>query len=193
MGGGTEAFPELGGHCQHPDCRLLDFLPFDCDGCHKVFCLEHRTYKSHDCPKPDQSNRKVTICEICSSSIETTGQFGEEEKAILEKHAKSKDCDPSKKKKPRCPVRRCKEYLTFSNTAICKSCDVRVCLKHRFPADHACKRGSLPSALESRNGGGLGNKFLAALAARNGKDCAKNNGGGKVSSPTRNARSVEAC
>uniref|UniRef100_A0A7C8Z773 AN1-type domain-containing protein n=1 Tax=Opuntia streptacantha TaxID=393608 RepID=A0A7C8Z773_OPUST len=187
MGGGTEAFPELGGHCQHPDCHQLDFLPFNCDGCHKLLCLEHRTYKSHGCPKSDLNSRKVVVCEVCSSSVETTGKFGEEEKAILEKHNKSKNCDPSKKKKPRCPVRRCKEYLTFSNTAICKSCDLKVCLKHRFPADHACKRDNLP-ALAS----GLGNKFLVALAARNGRDCAKNEAG-EFSSPTSNARSVEAC
>lgn len=36
MGGGTEAFPDLGSHCQHQDCHQLDFLPFKCDGCHKV-------------------------------------------------------------------------------------------------------------------------------------------------------------
>lgn len=187
MGEGTEAFPELGGHCQHPDCRQLDFLPFNCDGCHRVFCLEHRTYKSHACPKSDHKSRKVVVCEICSSSVDTTGKFGDDEKAILEKHTKSKDCDPSKKKKPRCPVRRCKEYLTFSNTAICKACDLKVCLKHRLPADHACKRGrGLAPASE------LGNKFLAALTSRNGKDCAKNVGG-KVSSPTSIAHSVEAC
>ena len=36
MGGGTEAFPDLGQHCQHSDCNQLDFLPFNCDGCQKV-------------------------------------------------------------------------------------------------------------------------------------------------------------
>lgn len=34
--GGTEAFPDLGRHCQHSDCHQLDFLPFTCDGCQKV-------------------------------------------------------------------------------------------------------------------------------------------------------------
>lgn len=36
MGKGTEAFPDLGEHCKHEDCNQLDFLPFTCDGCHKV-------------------------------------------------------------------------------------------------------------------------------------------------------------
>ncbi|XP_040868754.1 uncharacterized protein [Glycine max] len=34
--GGTEAFPDLGKHCQHRDCNQLDFLPFTCDGCQQV-------------------------------------------------------------------------------------------------------------------------------------------------------------
>uniref|UniRef100_A0A803N7V0 AN1-type domain-containing protein n=1 Tax=Chenopodium quinoa TaxID=63459 RepID=A0A803N7V0_CHEQI len=148
MGGGTEAFPDLGRHCQYSDCYQLHFLPFGCNRCQKVFCVEHRTYMSHDCPKSD---------------------------------------DKSRKKKPRCPVRRCKENLTFSNATVCKCCNIKVCLKHRLPADHACRRGN--SAVSDN--GGLGNKFLAAFAARDGKDCAKNNRG-QVSA-TSSSRSVEAC
>ncbi|KAJ7943387.1 Zinc finger AN1 domain-containing stress-associated protein [Quillaja saponaria] len=72
-------------------------------------------------------------------SIETTGHHGKDEKDVIERHDKSGDSD-QKKKKPTCPVRRCKEVLTFSNTSRCKTCQLNVCLKHRFPADHACKR-----------------------------------------------------
>ncbi|KAK6267417.1 hypothetical protein QUC31_018254 [Theobroma cacao] len=179
MGGGTEAFPDLGRHCQHSDCHQLDFLPFKCDGCHKVFCLEHRSYKSHECQKSDHKSRKVVVCEICSTSIEIRGE-GEEEKMVLERHEKSGDCDPTKKKKPTCPVRRCKQILTFSNTSVCKTCRLKVCLKHRFPSEHACKQISTAPAEAAR--GGWNDKFLAALASRNGKDCAKN--GRRSSSPT---------
>ncbi|KAG6398260.1 hypothetical protein SASPL_139715 [Salvia splendens] len=177
MGGGTEAFPDLGSHCQKSDCHQLDFLPFTCNACHKVFCLEHRLAKSHECPKPDAGSRKVVVCEACSAAIETTGCDGEDEKKVLERHDKSGDCDPRRKKKPTCPVRRCKEVLTFSNTATCKTCRGRVCLKHRFPADHACN--------QQRSS----NKFLAP---RNGKDC-----GIKVSisssSSSSQPPSVKAC
>ncbi|KAA8548053.1 hypothetical protein F0562_004686 [Nyssa sinensis] len=175
MEGGTEAFPDLGMHCQHSECNQLDFLPFKCDACRNVFCLEHRSYKSHDCPKSDRGSRKVVVCEICSTSIEITGHDGEDEKVILEKHEKSVDCDPKKKKKPTCPVKRCREILTFSNTATCKTCQIKVCLKHRFPADHACKQNSLtPSSRVIRE---ASNKFLVALASRNGNDCAKKSRG----------------
>lgn len=39
MGRGTEAFPDLGAHCEHEDCNQLDFLPFTCDGCQKVLFI----------------------------------------------------------------------------------------------------------------------------------------------------------
>ncbi|KAM1058732.1 hypothetical protein ACFX2I_023439 [Malus domestica] len=174
MTGGTEAFPDLGRHCQLSDCHQLDFLPFQCDGCHKVFCVEHRSYKSHECPKSDHNSRKVVVCEICSTSIETTGREGEQDqKLLLEKHAKSGNCDPRKKKKPTCPVRRCKEILTFSNTSTCKTCKIKVCLKHRFPADHVCQKQTAAQPSLVGKPVSWNDKFMAAFALREGKECGK--------------------
>ncbi|KAI3784763.1 hypothetical protein L1987_43868 [Smallanthus sonchifolius] len=188
MGGGTEAFPDLGKHCQLADCKQLDFLPFKCDGCHKVFCVEHRSYKSHDCSNSDHNSRKVLVCETCSMSIEIprNSRGGEDEIAlILAKHQRSGDCDPKKKKKPTCGVRRCKEILTFSNTSACKSCQVKFCLKHRFQSDHACRSENMPAvAAAARVGGGV-RPFLVALASRNGQDCVKKtNASGSASKPS---------
>ncbi|KAF6143263.1 hypothetical protein GIB67_039046 [Kingdonia uniflora] len=177
MSGGTEAFPDLGRHCQNPDCHQLDFLPFTCDSCHKVFCVEHRLTKSHSCSSPNHNSRQVHICNLCSSSIETTGTNKEEEiKLIIEKHENSPNCDPSKKKKSRCPVNRCKQILTFSNNSVCKKCRIKVCLLHRFPADHGC--GSF----------GKSGNFLLAFAAKNEKDCGTREGSICNSPP-----SVKAC
>ncbi|KAF8399331.1 hypothetical protein HHK36_015196 [Tetracentron sinense] len=186
---GTEAFPDLGKHCQHSECNQLDFLPFKCDGCRKVFCLDHRSYKSHECPKPDHNSRKVVVCHICSTSMEITGIDEEAEKVILERHDKSGDCDPSKKKKPVCPVKRCKQILTFSNTNTCKICQQKVCLKHRFPTDHACKRSS---SSPIATGGGSINKFMLAFASRNAKDCSKATIRSPVS-PSASTASIKAC
>ncbi|GLT35448.1 hypothetical protein SLA2020_099000 [Shorea laevis] len=180
-GGGTEAFPDLGSHCQHSHCHQLDFLPFKCDGCHKVYCLEHRSYKSHECPESEHESRRVIVCEICSVSIEVTGREEEDVKTMLERHEKSGDCDPRKKKKPVCPVRRCRETLTFSNTSTCKTCQLKVCLKHRFPADHDCQKVASPGAAAVPRKERWNERFLAALASRNGKDCAKS--GGRTTSP----------
>ncbi|KAG4958814.1 hypothetical protein JHK87_035447 [Glycine soja] len=197
--GGTEAFPDLGKHCQHRDCNQLDFLPFTCDGCQQFtwpttltwlqcngrsFCLEHRSYKSHACLKSDHNSRKVVVCEACSMSIETTGHVGQDEEAILQKHLKSGNCDPTKKKKPICPVKRCREVLTFSNTSTCKTCHIKVCLKHRFPADHACSRGASASSSACVSNGLWNNRFLTAFAKRTGQECAKNGATCSTSPPS---------
>lgn len=137
MGRGTEAFPDLGEHCEHEDCNQLDFLPFTCDGCNKVFCLEHRTYKGHDCPNGEQHSRIVVVCEDCSMSMEKMA--GEEAAAVLERHRSSGSCDPARKRKAKCPVKRCREALTFSNTSTCHVCNLRTCLRHRYASDHGCK------------------------------------------------------
>lgn len=181
MAGGTEAFPDLGRHCQLSDCNQLDFLPFNCDGCQRVFCLEHKSSKSHDCPKADHNSRKVVVCETCAMAIETTGHNGEDEKLILEKHEKSGDCNPGKKVKPKCPVKRCREVLTFSNNSTCKICQIKVCLKHRFPADHDCKPKSSSSSTLTKERREINNRFLDALATRKGKDCANK---GRAASPS---------
>ncbi|XP_052229300.1 AN1-type zinc finger protein 1-like isoform X2 [Dreissena polymorpha] len=41
--------PNIGKHCSVGSCKLLDFLPFACDGCKKIFCSEHRVKDVHCC------------------------------------------------------------------------------------------------------------------------------------------------
>jgi hypothetical protein len=110
-------------------------------------------------------------------TIEVTACNGYDEKLILEKHQKSEQCDPAKKKKPRCPVKRCREILSLSNSNTCKNCELTVCVRHRFPADHACK--PLANVAQPRNNA----RFLLALARRSSNDCAKDGGGRKTSPP----------
>ncbi|XP_071381766.1 AN1-type zinc finger protein 1 isoform X1 [Centroberyx affinis] len=42
---------DIGQHCQTDSCNQRDFLPFVCDFCSGVFCLEHRSTESHSCPE----------------------------------------------------------------------------------------------------------------------------------------------
>uniref|UniRef100_A0A0E0M0S6 AN1-type domain-containing protein n=1 Tax=Oryza punctata TaxID=4537 RepID=A0A0E0M0S6_ORYPU len=65
---GTEAFPDLGAQCDREDCNQLDFLPFDCDGCGKTFCAEHRTYRDHGCARAADQGRTVVVCEACAGA-----------------------------------------------------------------------------------------------------------------------------
>ncbi|PKA54399.1 Zinc finger AN1 domain-containing stress-associated protein 12 [Apostasia shenzhenica] len=96
MGGGTEAFPDLGDHCQHDDCHQLDFLPFTCEACGKIFCLEHRTYRAHGCPSADRGSRTVAVCQICSAAVEK--EEGEDDESAVSRHERSGGCDASRKR-----------------------------------------------------------------------------------------------
>ena len=66
-------------------------------------------------------------------SIETTGSDKQGIKSLLVEHERSGDCDPRKRKKPVCPVKRCSESLTSANNLTCKDSGVKFCLKHEFP------------------------------------------------------------
>ncbi|CAL5074594.1 unnamed protein product [Urochloa decumbens] len=134
---GTEFFPDLGAQCDDVGCNQLDFLPFECDGCGGFFCAAHRTYLDHGCAKAADQGRTVVVCPDCGDAIERAAP-GQDEREILDEHVRSRRCDPARKRKPTCPARRCKEVLMFCNTTQCKGCGLKVCLRHRFPADHDC-------------------------------------------------------
>ncbi|KAG6556131.1 hypothetical protein Mapa_002072 [Marchantia paleacea] len=154
MLGGTEAFPTLGAPCADEYCHQLDFLPFKCDSCLKVFCLEHRSYKAHECSKVNLKDNVVIVCPTCTGTVKKVA--GESEEVTLKKHNLDDSCSSAGRPAPkaRCPVPRCREELKFSNTYSCKSCGSNICLKHRFASDHACKAtnyGKLLNALAKRS------------------------------------------
>ncbi|GIL62998.1 hypothetical protein Vafri_17155 [Volvox africanus] len=130
---------DVGDHCSVDHCRQLDFLPFRCDGCNRIFCLEHRSYVAHSCPNACAKETTVIVCPICAKSVHL--KPGQEPNEAFDVHQRT-DCDPTNydkvHKKPRCPVGGCKEKLTTINAYRCKHCSQRVCLRHRDPGDHKC-------------------------------------------------------
>ncbi|XP_044513861.1 AN1-type zinc finger protein 1 isoform X1 [Gracilinanus agilis] len=50
---------DIGQHCQVEHCRQKDFLPFVCDGCSGIFCLEHRSRESHGCSEVNIKNERL--------------------------------------------------------------------------------------------------------------------------------------
>lgn len=52
-------FNEIGAHCELKNCNQKDFLPFECEFCHKKFCLEHRLPIKHNCQKYIDDNNIV--------------------------------------------------------------------------------------------------------------------------------------
>ncbi|XP_052176855.1 zinc finger AN1 and C2H2 domain-containing stress-associated protein 16-like [Diospyros lotus] len=144
---GTPAFPNLGKHCTVEDCKQIDFLPFTCDACHKVFCLEHRSYNKHQCPNGNKHDVTVVICPLCAKGVRLIPD--QDPNITWESHVNT-DCDPSNyekaTKKQKCPVRGCREVLTFSNTVKCRDCTVDHCLKHRLGPDHNCPGPKKPES-----------------------------------------------
>ncbi|KAK4749468.1 hypothetical protein SAY87_026917 [Trapa incisa] len=151
---GTPEFPNLGKHCMVEDCRQIDFLPFTCDRCSQVFCLEHRSYVKHQCTKADKNDVTVVICPLCAKGVRLIPD--QDPNITWESHVNT-DCDPSNyekvTKKRKCPVPGCREVLTFSNTIKCRDCTVDHCLKHRFGLDHKCPGPKKPETTFSFMGG----------------------------------------
>ncbi|GAX80579.1 hypothetical protein CEUSTIGMA_g8016.t1 [Chlamydomonas eustigma] len=129
----------LGDHCTVTHCGQVDFLPFRCDCCLKTFCLEHRSYSAHACKESGSRQTEVIVCPICARGVKLVP--GQDPNLVFDVHTRE-NCDPSHyakvHKKARCPVPRCSEKLTLINAYRCKTCSVRVCLKHRHPDDHSC-------------------------------------------------------
>ncbi|KAG3090637.1 hypothetical protein PI124_g17856 [Phytophthora idaei] len=139
---------DIGAHCSVPACHQQDFLPFTCDCCSGVFCLEHRTYDSHECPKAGSNDRRVVQCPVCKQMIRWTAE--QDVNAVWEEHVRVGHCtrekfkqqqkkQQKKPKKKRCAAQNCREVLLTSNQFHCNKCAQDVCLKHRFEADHDCE------------------------------------------------------
>lgn len=171
---GTPQFPDLGKHCSLQECKQIDFLPFTCDRCRQVFCLEHRSYTKHSCPKGDTQDVTVVICPLCAKGVHLKPD--EDPNISWETHVNT-ECDPSNyekvTKKRKCPVPGCREVLTFSNTIKCRDCTFDHCLKHRFGPDHNCPG---PKKLEE------GFQFLTLLNRSSKKEGSKPNGVAATSS-----------
>ncbi|KAG2453069.1 hypothetical protein HYH02_002402 [Chlamydomonas schloesseri] len=154
----------IGEHCSVSHCGQVDFLPFKCDCCNRVFCLEHRSYAAHACPSSGSKESTVIVCPICAKSVRMTP--GTDPNALFEQHTRT-DCDPANydrvHKKPRCPVAGCKTKLTTINRYRCKHCNQAICLKHRDPADHRCQE--VQAASRQQRGGFFLSRASAAAAA----------------------------
>eukprot|EP00753_Platysulcus_tardus_P011353 PLAT3286.14.p1 GENE.PLAT3286.14~~PLAT3286.14.p1 ORF type:complete len:313 (+),score=101.55 PLAT3286.14:293-1231(+) len=162
-------FHTLGAHCAVDSCRQRDFLPFTCDACTKPYCLDHRTYDSHDCPAAAGKRLTRFDCPICASSLriedgDANATWARHypaacDAAVAAAAAAAAAGKPQKKKKKkkrkRCAAEGCHERLGPTNSLRCSSCGVHVCMAHRFPGDHAC--------------GSTGGRSSAAGAAASGR------------------------
>uniref|UniRef100_A0A0G4G776 AN1-type domain-containing protein n=1 Tax=Chromera velia CCMP2878 TaxID=1169474 RepID=A0A0G4G776_9ALVE len=135
-------FSDKGTHCSDPYCRQNDFLPFTCDLCNKVFCLDHHGHEAHNCPLAKTKDKRVLVCPICTKSIPlpqgVTPDNHDQVALLYDQHSRSGHCNAAAAKKEKCPVTKCKEVLTTLNKYSCRKCGQTVCMKHRFETDHDC-------------------------------------------------------
>ncbi|CAH8555457.1 unnamed protein product [Schistosoma haematobium] len=134
-------FPNLGANCSVPTCRMLDFLPVRCSGCHGVFCKNHYLYDSHNCKSPDLKDKQVPVCPLCGTIVPL--KPGELPDVKVGNHIDT-DCrsKPTLELKGKlftnaCCVPRCKkkELIPF----VCDRCKLNFCVSHRNELDHDCK------------------------------------------------------
>nr|CAH8847911.1 unnamed protein product [Trichobilharzia regenti] len=134
-------FPNLGENCSVSTCRMLDFLPLRCSGCHGVFCKDHYLYDNHNCKSPDIKNKQVPVCPLCGAIVPL--RPGELPDVQVGNHidaaCRSKPALELKGKlfSNACCMPRCKkkELIPFT----CDRCKLNFCVSHRNELDHACK------------------------------------------------------
>ncbi|XP_060055524.1 AN1-type zinc finger protein 1 isoform X3 [Erinaceus europaeus] len=103
---------DIGQHCQVERCRRKDFLPFICDGCSGIFCLEHRSRDSHNCPEVTVVNERLTSdkptsypCSFkhCSEKelVPVICPYCEKNFCLRHRHQSDHECEKLETPKPR--------------------------------------------------------------------------------------------
>jgi len=128
-------FPDLGKYCENKHCKQIDFLPFTCDLCKHIYCQECRIYEVHECPQLHLKKDKIaTLCPLCNEVVIVLPEDVPDEKVWAHIQAGCKDNSITNK----CQVRKCKRIEV--KPIICPYCQKRLCIDHRLPESHHCKK-----------------------------------------------------
>ncbi|PRP86777.1 zinc finger, AN1 type domain 2B [Planoprotostelium fungivorum] len=116
-------FHSVGKHCSFPGCSQL--------GCKSIFCIEHRSFASHNCTQIFL--RSVPECPICSTPIPV--KSGEDPNRTIDEHI-SRGCPKAPSALNKCSFTKCqsKEVVPI----VCELCLHNHCFRHRHPEDHQC-------------------------------------------------------
>eukprot|EP00457_Paulinella_chromatophora_P010558 gb/GEZN01010666.1/.p1 GENE.gb/GEZN01010666.1/~~gb/GEZN01010666.1/.p1 ORF type:complete len:308 (-),score=24.14 gb/GEZN01010666.1/:271-1194(-) len=156
-------------HCGEKSCKQLDFLPFDCEHCKGVFCLDHKD--THKCVFDRSQVNTIPLCPACKQYVMVRPEQSPD--AIVNDHiasncarhllstAEAERKDYIRKKKS-CGVPSCRnENKAKYDTLICNVCKQQYCLTHRLGDDHDC-------AEVMRRGVKVNNSATALLAKLRG-------------------------
>jgi len=139
-------FPDLGKHCSSSSCGQLDFLPFECKYCKKIFCLAHKDVTQHECVVDITKVNVMPLCPVCNRYIKIEMSVPTDK--TIDEHISSKcqahvfvEVDKSTAPRPAhkiCSLKGCRN-VENTDTVSCSKCRRKFCLKHRLPFDHACE------------------------------------------------------
>ncbi|KAI8384315.1 uncharacterized protein BYT42DRAFT_493548, partial [Radiomyces spectabilis] len=116
----------------------IDFLPYTCYHCKKIFCQEHFKLDDHHCPSLEDPTLDVRVptCPICEKPV--PGPRGEDPNIRVNRHIQNNCADPTSKSPGNiCHLRGCKAKLLVPIQ--CPDCGQSYCVKHRLGADHQCQ------------------------------------------------------
>jgi len=132
--------PELGKHCSYislassQPCNLLDFLPFTCDNCKKIYCEEHRLAQDHNCDTI--YDKIIPTCPVCNQIIYI--KTSQDVNIEVNKHINAgcpKVTQPEMRKFS-CTVSGCKSKEL--QRIVCPQCKKEFCSTHKYVTAHDC-------------------------------------------------------
>ncbi|KAF2356800.1 Zinc finger AN1-type [Trinorchestia longiramus] len=129
--------PHIGEHCSEVACRQLDFLPFTCSLCKKIYCLQHHKVSAHDCTEARTVDVQVPVCPLCDQAV--PAPRGQPPDIAISRHLDD-NCKVKKKKifTNKCCYTNCKKKEMMPIE--CRDCGLNFCLSHRHPNDHQCSK-----------------------------------------------------
>merc|ERR1711977_631062 len=142
----TDIQGNVGRHCNHPGCSVLDFLPSQCELCERFFCSAHAPLEEHGCQRP--VGKCAPTCLLCQRPIHVRTNEGETVDRAMDRHIESgcrsglaEQVRKQRNAMQRCGYgkgkKACREncFVKFE----CGECGKQFCAKHRHPMDHKCK------------------------------------------------------
>ncbi|KAG0256509.1 zinc finger, AN1-type domain [Mortierella polycephala] len=190
--------PSIGKHCSDATCSQLDFLPFTCQYCKRIYCQDHWRLEGHVCPNKDkatQLDQRVPICPLCDKPVPV--KKGEDPNLRMEQHISAGCPEPATTiSKPiytnSCNVKGCKNRSAIP--IVCQNCKLNYCLKHRLESDHTCASRRTTGNSNQKNNGG--SSSASANVNGKGNKSSNNNSNGhwslKAANAARNERAAEA-
>eukprot|EP00048_Salpingoeca_helianthica_P008234 m.120232 g.120232 ORF g.120232 m.120232 type:complete len:211 (-) comp14548_c4_seq3:30-662(-) len=135
----------VGDHCNVKDCRMLDFLPFKCNACRRIYCQEHRHYDAHACAEAYAKDFKSPPCPLCGVIVPIPAGSDANTEMM---HHMDRGCAPPRGSAvpsfSACGVPGCKKKEVVPMT--CAKCRRNFCVRHRFEGDHQCAALAPPAS-----------------------------------------------